>query len=198
MIVELSKNSAVASDESISAVNNGSGSQIIDKSTHIHKKPLINLAETATGSIIFDPQLLRDAIIAIDKVFDEPSEKNTDFVAIDVEEKNRINGLTQEYYDHFIATEYEPYFAELDSFFRQRENEDLQILTSNIVASLNRNIFIKRKNFETFEELLLDIENSLLDSQYDALKGKEGSITLFLFYLYANCFIGKKTEGERK
>lgn len=112
--------------------------------------------------------------------------------------KNKLNGLTQEYYDEFISINYEPYFLELDVFLKQRENEDLQKKVHNIVASLNRKIFIKRKNFDTFEDLLISIEEALLESEFRTLQGKEHTISFFLYYLYASCLIGKKTDEEKQ
>ncbi|QUM85467.1 ABC-three component system protein [Moritella sp. 28] len=194
----ITRNSADSNENSVAAVNNGSGSQHIDNGTHIHLNSLVNLASTSIGSIVFDPSSMREVIINIDSAIDKREDSCTDFKIIDVEEKNKLNGLTQEYYDDFIAISFEPYFSQLDKFLKQRENEDLQQLVSNIVCNLNRKIFIKRKYFDTFEELLASIEEALLDSEFKHLQGKEDAISLFLYYLYAACFIGKKTKEERK
>jgi len=193
----ITRNSAESNENSVAAVNNGSGNQHIDNGTHIHLNSLVNLASTSIGSIVFDPISMREVIINIDSSIDKNEENCTDFKIIDVEVKNKLNGLTQEYYDNFIAISYEPYFAQLDKFLKQRENEDLQYLVSNIVSSLNKKIFIKRKHFDTFEELLSSIEEALLDSEFKHLRGKEDTISLFLYYLYSACLIGKKTKEER-
>jgi hypothetical protein len=76
-------------------------------------------------------------------------------------------------------------------------NEDLRKRVENIAESLNRKIAVKRKLFDTFEELLIALEDSLLDAEYNSLSGKESAICFFLFYLYASCLIGKKTENEK-
>ena len=86
---------------------------------------------------------------------------------------------------------------ELDVFFRQRSSEDLQKLVGKISRSLNKNIRSTLNYLDSFESLLASIENSLLDSQFEDLNGKEDSITLFLYYLYASGFIGRKTEEEK-
>lgn len=194
----INRNSADAQESSVAAVNHGAGSQNIDNSTTIRLGGLVNLAETATGAIVFDPVVMREAILSIDSSLENINGTQSDFDIIDVVKKNKLNGLTQEYYDEFISINYEPYFLELDVFLKQRENEDLQKKVHNIVASLNRKIFIKRKNFDTFEDLLISIEEALLESEFRTLQGKEYTISFFLYYLYASCLIGKKTDEEKE
>ncbi|MGL5527973.1 MAG: ABC-three component system protein [Plesiomonas shigelloides] len=165
----------------------------IDKSIHNqYPKVYRHLVETHKGSITFDPNALRDVIIAIAKEYDDIEQKPRDFLVIDLECKNKLNNLTQSFYDQVIARDYEPYFYELDVFLTQRASEDLQGLVGKIIRSLNKKILAGCHSFDTFEELLVSVESALLDSQYDALSDKEDSISLFLFYLYANCFIGRK------
>lgn len=176
----------------------GSGQQEINVDQSVHNYPLIyrNLVKTHKGSITFDPNSLRDVIVAIANEYDELEQKPCDFGSISIEVKNELNNLSQSFYEQIIARDYEPYFFELDRFLKQRASEDLQGLVGKIIKSLNKKILAGHQDFETFEELLLSIENVLLDSQYEFLKDKEESISLFLFYLYSNCYIGRKTEEE--
>lgn len=181
-----------------------SGNQTVivhnSKDTHIHtnEPKYTNLAKTNEGNIIFDPVRLRDVIMAVNNISEQINKNSTDFTSVDLEEKNIINGLSQDFYDNCIATDFEPYFNELDEFLKIRENEDLLQKIENIVSSLNRKIFKNRSNYDSFEEVLEDIENTLIDSQYKQLKGMEKTVNLFLYYLYSNCMIGKKTDGEKK
>lgn len=175
------------------------GKQILkvdNRTTHIYPQTYENLVKTHVGSITFDPNTLRDVIIAVAAAYDEIEQKPTDFDSISIEKKNALNNLSQEFYSNVISRDYEPYFHELDVFLTQRASEDLQGLVGKIVRSLNKKIVVGHKGFESFEQLLMSIEEALLDSQYAYLRGKEDSISLFLFYLYANCFIGRKTEEE--
>lgn len=194
----ITKNSAGADTNSIAAVNNGSGNQKIDNSTtHYHSNGFVNLAATANGVIAFDPSLIREVIITIDKSMTQIGKNSVDFTAIDLEEKNRLNNLSQEFYDEIISMYYEPYFHELEIFLKQRENEDLQGKVLNIVENLNKKIIIKRKKFGPFEDLLDEIENALLENEFETLKGKGEIISLFMYYLYSSCLIGKKTDKEK-
>ncbi len=51
-------NYAKSSENSLAAINSGSGDQNIDNSTHLHLSGLVHLSETAKGSIIFDPNAM--------------------------------------------------------------------------------------------------------------------------------------------
>ena len=175
-----------------------SGEQEIKIDQSIHNYPLVykNLVKTHKGAITFDPNSLRNVIVAIADEYDELEQKPCDFGAISIKKKNELNNLSQSFYEQIISRDYEPYFYELDRFLKQRANEDLQGLVGKIIKSLNKKLLAGYQDFNNFEELLLSIESVLLDSQYESLNDKEDSISLFLFYLYANCFIGRKTEEE--
>ncbi|MFI3222434.1 MAG: hypothetical protein QX191_05285 [Methylococcaceae bacterium] len=176
------------------------GLQEINIDQSVHNYPLVykHLVRTHKGFITFDPNSLRDVIIAIAAEYDELEQKPNDFGSISIENKNQLNNLSQSFYAEIISRDYEPYFFDLDKFLKQRASEDLQGLVGKIVKSLNKKILAGYKDFESFEELLMSIENTLLDSQYNELSNKEDSISLFLFYMYANCYIGRKTEEENR
>lgn len=179
-------------------IGSAGGDQEINIDQSVHNYPLVykNLIKTHKGAITFDPNSLRTVIVAIAKEYEELEQKPSDFSSISIEKKNELNNLSQSFYEQIITRDYEPYFFELDRFLKQRASEDLQGLVGKIIKSLNKKILAGRHEFETFEELLISIETVLLDSQYDSLSDKEDSISLFLFYLYANCFIGIKTKEE--
>ena len=155
-----------------------------------------HLNKTKIGGIIFDPHHLREVIVSINLVSKEIHSRQTDFTVVDIEQKNIINGLTQEYYNTFVAEKFEPYFNELDEFLSLRENEDLQNKISNIIETLNSEIYVRRENYDTFESLLLDIHNSILDSEYKQLSNMVQTIKFVIYYLYANCYIGRKSKRE--
>lgn len=179
-------------------IGSSGGDQEINIDQSVHNYPLIykNLIKTHKGSITFDPNSLRIIIVAIANEYEGLEQKPSDFGSISIEKKNHLNKLSQSFYEQIIARDYEPYFFELDRFLKQRASEDLQGLVGKIVKSLNKKILAGCHDFDTFEELLISIETVLLDSQYDSLSDKEDSISLFLFYLYANCYIGRKTKEE--
>lgn len=177
--------------------SSGKQSIHIDRSVHNHYPNVYkHLVKTHIGAITFNPMQLREVVEIVSENYEDIEQSPRDFNTISIEKKNILNSLSQEFYDDVIARDYEPYFMELDIFFRQRSSEDLQKLVGKISRSLNKNIRLTSNKIDSFESLLASIEHSLLDSQFEELNGKEDSITLFLYYLYANCFIGRKTEEE--
>ncbi len=148
-----------------------SGHQEINVDQSIHNYPLVyeHLVKTHKDSITFDPNSLRDVIIVIAAEYDELEQKPNDFGFISIENKNELNNLSKTFYEEIISRDYEPYFFELDKFLKQRASEDLQGLVGKIVKSLNKKILAGYKDFESFEEILISIENVLLDSQYSSL-----------------------------
>jgi len=193
----INKNQAEASENSVAAIN-GNGNQTIDNSTtNVYVGGLVNLASTIAGGIVFDPRVMREVIIEIDEKLQTNKEVKVDFKTIDIKEKNDLNGMSQDFYEEQILLKYEPFFPRLEAFLKERLNADLGRRVESIAESLNRKIAVKRKAFDTFEEMLVDVENTLLDKEYGSLQGKENTICFFLFYLYASCLIGKKTEKEK-
>jgi hypothetical protein len=193
----INKNQAEASDNSVAAINSGKGNQTIDNSTKIYVGGLVNLASTVAGGIVFDPRVMREVIIEIDEILQTNEKAKADFDTIDIKEKNRLNGMSQDFYEEQILLKYEPFFPRLETFLKERLNADLGKRVESIAESLNRKIAVKRKAFDTFEEMLIELEAALLDKEYGTLQGKENTICFFLFYLYASCLIGKKTEKEK-
>ncbi len=177
--------------------SSGEQSINIDNSVHnYYPKIYQHLVKTHTGAITFDPVQLRKVVEIVAENYEDIEQSPRDFNTISIEKKNALNNLSQNFYNEIIARDYEPYFMELDVFFRQRSSEDLQKLVGKISRSLNKKIFLVREEFDRFEILLSSIEDALLDSQFELLNDKEDAITLFIYYLYANCFIGRKTEEE--
>jgi aspartyl aminopeptidase len=154
----------------------------IDQSIHNYPRAYKNLVETHNGAISFDPNKLREIIISIASEYEEIEKKPKDFSIISLEQKNKLNNLTQSFYEQIISRDYEPYFYELDLFLKQRANEDIQGLVGKIIKSLNKKILASCDKFTSFEALLIAIEEALLDSQYAALHDKEEMISLFLYY----------------
>ena len=177
-----------------------SGEQRVEINQSISNYPILlkNLVQTHNGAIRFDPKHLRTVILAVAEVYDELEQKPADFGIVDIEEKNKINGLDQEFYDNFVSRDYEPYFFELDEFLGSRDNEDLHGLVGKIVKSLNKRIFLARDLFTSFEGLVLSLEDAMLESNNESLGESGEVVSLFLFYLYANCYIGRKVEGEEE
>ena len=192
----LSDKKDVSNSEIAGSVIQGNGNTSITTNNFNQPSQRKGFASTSIGGIQFNPYFFREVVIAACEKMIEDSKPIEDFTIIDINEKNVINGLSEEFYNDFIATEVEPYLYLFDDFLQSRENEDLHSRVQDAVQALNKTIAIKRRNFDSFEELLDELCKSIVESDFDKLADKENEIFFFLCYLYVSCFIGKKTISE--
>lgn len=167
---------------------------------HLHADSVYKkLVEIHGGGVTFDPVLLKDIIVTIDAGVNEVLDEPIDFtLGISIEEKNKLNNHSKEYFEQFVELDFYPQFYKLDRFLSLKENQkSLQPKVDRIIQSLNRQIVAFQGN-EQFEAILLKICTKLIDAHHEHLQGKENEILLVLYYFYCNCCIGRKTEEEKK
>lgn len=197
------KQSTQISIEQKSGIASG-GSQeqtvLIADQIHLHPDSAYKrLVEIHAGGVTFDPVLLKDIIVTIDAGINEILHEQIDFtLGISIEEKNKLNNHSKEYFEQFVEIDFYPQFYKLDRFLGLKENQrSLQPKVDRIIQSLNRHIVALQGN-EQFEALLLKICTKLIDTHYLQLQGKDNEILLVLYYFYCHCCIGRKTEEEKK
>lgn len=154
-------------------------------------------ASTKIGGVVFDPYLFRKVVISVCDQLKGDDVPIEDFKFIDISEKNRLNGLSKEFYDNFIASEVEPYANQFDEFLKSRRNEDLQKGVQRAIRSLDRSIFVQRHEFNSFDQLLEHLTKTIVESDFKQLQDKEEEVFFFLCYLYLSCYIGRKTAKEK-
>lgn len=172
--------------------------QIINIGDQYHGNVYKKLVSIHNSPISFDPNSLKDIIISIDEGIDSIDCEPIDFsTSIDIDEKNKINNHSNEYFEEFVEVDFYPQFYKFDEFFSLKANQKvLQKRVDRVIKSLNRQILAHQGN-EAFETVLLNITSKLIDEKYDSLKDKEDEILLTLYYFYCNCCIGKKTKEEK-
>ena len=195
------QNTQISIEQKSGIASNGNQEQTVLIADHIHIHPdsaYKKLIEIHAGGIIFDPALLKDIIVRIDAGVNEILDKPIDFTGISIEEKNKLNNHSKEYFEQFVELDFYPQFYKLDRFFALKENQkSLQPKVDRIIQSLNRQIVAFQGN-EQFEALLLKVCTKLIDTNHEHLQEKENEILLVLYYFYCNCCIGRKTEEEKK
>lgn len=199
----IQRSSAQISIEQKSGIASGGKQEqtvLIADQIHLHadsayKKPV----EIHAGGVTFDPVLLKDIIVTIDAGVNVILNEPIDFtLGISIEEKNKLNNHSKEYFEQFVEIDFYPQFYKLDRFLGLKENQrSLQPKVDRIIQSLNRQI-VAFQGKEQFEALLLKICTKLIDTHHHHLQGKENEILLVLYYFYCNCCIGRKTEEEKK
>jgi hypothetical protein len=113
----------------------------------------------------------------------------SDYERIGIEEKNKKNNLSKEYYENEVLAVSLQDFEKITSFLSDSINEDLKDQFFDIAAELRNLILLKRDNFIAFEEIFIFIFKKICDGS--DIRGKRHIFTL-LHYMYCECLIGLK------
>lgn len=106
-------------------------------------------------------------------------------------EKNKINNMSNSYYQAVIVNEYMPLFSRLKDFLQDERNKEYRDIYHDIADELRQKIIIFRDRFDCFEEIILYLVEAVKDARPD-LKGKRRYVTFLLCYMYFDCDIGER------
>lgn len=148
----------------------------------------------------FDQAELAEVISAVhdyvdggtDGQFD--SAHDLDYIKIKAE-KNRINGLTQTFYEQIIIPQSMPHFSSIDQFLKNPRNKEYANIYYDSADELKQKILTRRSEFENFDDVFVFLYDQI-QRQKTSLKGKRRMISVLLHYMYFNCDIGSKDTVE--
>jgi len=143
----------------------------------------------------FDERDLKELIISIHSAIPskEELEKNlVDFRYLEMDKKNVVNKLSQEYFDDVIKKHY-IYFETIEKFLSNPINSKLKELYEDTIDDLNAKIAIFRIEYAAFENLLDELYEHVISNNSD-FKGKKKLVRVLLNFMYCNCDIGKKEK----
>jgi hypothetical protein len=147
----------------------------------------------------FDPDDLVEVIGALSDFAGSDSlpefDSARDFESIKIrDQKNKINGLTHDYYQEIIVNGSVPHFSRIESFLKNPRNKTFATLYHDAADELKQKIFVNRSEFDAFDNIFAFLYEEI-QIKRDALKGKRKLISILLHYMYFNCDIGSKREG---
>lgn len=108
-----------------------------------------------------------------------------------IREKNRINSLSEEYFEDEIRRNSQEYFKQIDNFLKDPINIKYLKQYRNTVRELNNLILIKREDFEKFEEIFFFLYQQIFKGNDDEIKEHRFLIYVFLHFMYFQCDIGR-------
>lgn len=120
-----------------------------------------------------------------------------DFEKLKILEKNKINGVTKEYYEQSIVGGSMPHFDRVAQFLENPRNEDFAALYHDSADEIKQKIIIKRNEFGAFDEVFQFMYERIQEKKVE-LKGKRRLITILLHYMYCNCDIGSKEAAAEE
>lgn len=130
------------------------------------------------------PEISKDIIAKVEKV-------KYDFNKIEIEDKNKQNKLSTEYYNNEILKRSLMDFDKIGHFLENEINSSFKDYYFDITAELSGMITLKRDNFDVFEEIFIFIHSKVTDGSNE-LKGSKRHLLTLLHYMYMNCEIGLK------
>ena len=112
---------------------------------------------------------------------------------VKLEEKNEINNMTHEFSQE-LCRKYIKKTQNIKNILADPINEEIEKKYSEIAFDLNLKILSQRKDFQTFDKVMMYVLDTLM--QNVVLKEHKDLTRLILFYMYWNCDLGKKTKEE--
>lgn len=106
----------------------------------------------------------------------------------DIENKNKLNALSKEYFDNVIKKNL-IYFGQIRAFLTDLINKEYLDKYENTIDDINAKIIVHRTDFEKFEMILEFLYDFIVENNLE-LKNKRRLVRLFLHYMYYNCDIG--------
>jgi hypothetical protein len=173
---------------------------IIDRpSQRAYKQKLSQLSAgpmylTVDGPARFSWDDLRDVVDALHttlRVTNESGNSRYDFTDVDLDEKNILNNLDEEYFEEMRHAD-EPYFGRIRQFLENPANSEIVDQYYDIVDELRRKIVTDRKMFGGFEQVLTRFADVAVQNTSDGLRGKRRALRIMLSFMYFNCDIGRK------
>ncbi len=119
------------------------------------------------------------------------NEISDEIIVIKKEEKNALNDLTQVYYDNEIRRKSQLYFADIDRFLSDINNEDYVRMYYNFADELSNKITAKRDTFDKFDGIFVYLYDLIYEENRHELQKDRRLISVFLHHLYFNCHIGR-------
>lgn len=135
---------------------------------------------------------ISDVIIMIESckeniIFDDDNIPSLEI--IDIEEKNRINNLSDQYFKMMIDR-YEPTLNQIDSFLTNPLYSQFAIIYRTIALDLNMQVIAFRNQYELFDQVLETLVTAILEKKED-LNRCTHLVRSLLLYMYRNCDLGE-------
>lgn len=180
-------NKAIDQDANGDGKFNQAGRDIVDNST------TINITSQLTSFFIYEEdikEMINFFHNNINNFNDIPFPDNS---PIYIEDKNKLNNLSSEYYK-FILEKSLPHFGKIYDFLQNPRNGEYVELYNSISEELQSIVLTLVHTYKDFQSIFLELYNNIalkcrLDKEF---MKKRTKVLLFLHFMYYNCDIGLK------
>lgn len=143
----------------------------------------------------FNPDDMIDVIVAVKDVVqmdDSPHSSAEDFSLVNKKKvKNKVNKMSDNYYQTVVVNQYMPLFEKMRSFLRNERNAEYRDLYHDIADELRHKIAQYRDRFDSFEDIIGYLYELVIQERV-RLRGKRRYVTFLLCYMYDDCDIGER------
>lgn len=136
----------------------------------------------------FDEEDLKHIVISFSNFDKQKGELSKIPENRDIENKNKLNELSKEYFDNVIKRNL-IYFEQIRAFLMDPINKRYLEKYNNTIDDINEEITIHRDEFEKFD-LIFNYLFKFIIGNNEELTSKRRLVRLFLHYMYYNCDIG--------
>lgn len=117
-----------------------------------------------------------------------------DVKPVEIGIKNKLNNLTEDYFNNTIKAKTLPHFGKIKDFLENPRNGAFVEMYENTVDELQNIVLVKMKEYSNFDAILSLLYSIIAhkcseDTEFMKLRRK---ILLFLHFMYYNCDIGLK------
>lgn len=144
---------------------------------------------------VFDPEEFIEVIHAFrdyTKEDDESAYSSAfDFESVKLKDKNRINGLTEDYFKQVIVARSMPYFDKIKDFLSNPRNREFADIYADSATEMKESILLHRSKFPNFDHVFNFLYGHI-QKQRPALRQKRRLVSILLHYMYCHCDIGSK------
>lgn len=165
--------------------NNTAGRDIVTKNFHFDPYP-----------IRFFEDDIKEVILCFSEEVDEISniiENNEDFYRPEIEQKNKINNLSERCFKHIQENSIN-HFEKIEDFLHDRRNEKYLKKYLSTAEELNNKIVCNRTEFEYFDKIFDALYTYIVEKSNNNLRFPKNLIWIFLHYMYYKCDIGEKYD----
>lgn len=154
-----------------------------------------NTFQESRDPIAFDPLKLKEVIEKFLSKLEESEEieklEIITFDRITMEEKNRLNKISDEYFENIILGEYQQYFEDINHFLKEKRNVAIRRKYELIARKLNKS-YLGSTKYKSLPEHMAEVE----DKVYQVIKNLSDDIdeymSIFLHHMYFYCSYGRK------
>jgi len=144
-------------------------------------------------------EFYEDDLVEVVKVFSSTDFKSKEIIddisnieekikKIPIEEKNKLNSLSKDYFDDVLSKSYD-FFSKIELFLKDPNNTKYKDMYEDTVSEIREIIVINRSDYWPFEEILYFLYKYVSSNCWYI--NKRRYINYFLHYMYYMCHIGK-------